>query len=206
MSKIDNAANRWADAQDNIGKILGDNTRRDALHFAVAPVIASHSLTPGQHIGLTQDGTATSASGFGETKPIGIVDPFLTAQVSTGQRFWLFLYPNTITSLRHVWDHPDFAGEIEPSPSKEASEAWLREFARTADCPDYDTLITAALGGKISRVDGYGHPYENDGEYLLFRGRNAHGDIPAAFWDHLEVVAGIKIPDWSRATKFSCSC
>lgn len=35
--------------------------------------------------------------------PVGIVDPFLRESVQPSQRFWLFLYPNTVTSLRHEW-------------------------------------------------------------------------------------------------------
>ncbi len=45
-------------------------------------------------------------------KAVGIVDPFLQRSVLQGQRFYLCLFPGTVTSLRHVWTHP--ALEIKP--------------------------------------------------------------------------------------------
>jgi hypothetical protein len=90
-----------------IGSLVPDGeNRRDAVHVAIAPVIASEDLVPGQHVGL-DGGRPTHAWARANTK-IGIVDPFLAEPVKRGQRFWLFLYPGTITSLRHVWTHPAF--------------------------------------------------------------------------------------------------
>lgn len=89
-----------------LGKLIEDgDRRRDAIHIAVAPVTAAEKLRPGQPVGLVGDdremvGTCNNT--------LGIVDPFLVADVDEGQRFWLFLYPNTITGLRHVWTHPEF--------------------------------------------------------------------------------------------------
>jgi hypothetical protein len=87
----------------NIGELCRDDARRDAIHFAVAPVEADMDLRPGDHVGVTQGRASRDAT------PIGIVDPFFKGEVKKGQRFWLFLYPNTITSLRHVWTHPAFS-------------------------------------------------------------------------------------------------
>lgn len=99
----------------NIGELCHENPLRDAMHFAVAPVEASVRLRPGCHVGLTEDGEAEISS----TKDcIGIVDPFLKEWVEVGQRFWLFLYPNTITGLRHVWSHSAFRIRI-PNVEKE---------------------------------------------------------------------------------------
>ncbi len=99
----------------NIGEIPDGTARRDAIHVAVAPVIASQILRAGEHVGLNADGKAYHV---GPTKngSIGIVDPFVLHPIHMDEGFWLFLYPGTITGLRHLWTHPAFA--IKP-PTKE---------------------------------------------------------------------------------------
>lgn len=93
-----------------IGKLVeNDGQGRDAIHVAVVPVIAAVRLRPGCRVGLDEDGRAE----ISETRHcIGIVDPFLEEWVEEGQKFWLFLYPGTITSLRHVWTHPAFKPKV----------------------------------------------------------------------------------------------
>jgi len=92
-----------------LGKIVADDEKlgRDAVHVAIAPVIAAECLIAGEHVGLLADGTASTHAAH-----IGIVDPFLAVDVMAGQRFWLLLYPGTITDLRHVWTHPAFRMKI----------------------------------------------------------------------------------------------
>lgn len=188
------------DALETLGTIINESAGRDAIHLAVEPSIAAHPLRPGDHVGFVDGGV-----GICDT-PVGIVDPFLKAPVRKGERFWLVVYPRQITSLRHVWTHPAFGEQVAPVPSdkKSESEAWLRKFCETADCPRYEIVIAAASGEQIPEVDGYGQAYENDGEALHFRGRDAHSNIPPEFWDHVEIVTGKKISN--RPTYFSCSC
>lgn len=87
-----------------VGKLLDASiVKRDAIHVAVAPLEAAMDLKPGEHVGLTDEGRAVAG-----VETIGIVDPFLEATVKEGERFYLFLYPGTITSLHHVWTAPAF--------------------------------------------------------------------------------------------------
>lgn len=82
--------------------------QRDAVHVAIANVCCkSHLwLSPGWHVGVNPDD-------YDDVGPcyfphIGIVDPFLKQRVTQGQRFLICLYPETTTSLKHVWTHPSF--------------------------------------------------------------------------------------------------
>ena len=80
--------------QLGLGKIITGDAKRDAVHVAVIPCVATREMEPGERL------------------QNGIVDPFLTAPVYPGQRYWLWLYPGTVTSLRHVWEHPAFDDEV----------------------------------------------------------------------------------------------
>lgn len=100
--------------------------------------------------------------------------------------------------------------------SAETQEAvrWLEQFPKTADCPEYVTLIAAACDHHEENLDpendpaGYSGYYtsENDGDFLFFGGRDAHGDIPSEFWDNVQLATGKMIPQSERAESFSCSC
>jgi hypothetical protein len=108
---IENEAKRlMTQITPNIGHLITDDAaRRDAIHIAVAPVIAGMTLLPGQHVGFLEDRRIGIVE---EKNRIGIVDPFLIDPVQEDQQFWLFMYPGTITSLRHVWTHPAFTIKI----------------------------------------------------------------------------------------------
>lgn len=85
----------------HVGQIItGLGQKRDAIHIALTPAVCRQKiLRPGQHVGK---------NGTEERPHVGIVDPYLRAPVLEGQEFWLFLYPNTVTSLRHEWTHTAF--------------------------------------------------------------------------------------------------
>jgi hypothetical protein len=90
-----------------LGSLITDGERRrDAIHICVAPVTAACYLEPGHHVGFVEPGNTELVGPCRET--IGIVDPYLREAVEPGQRFWLCLYPYTITSLRHAWTHNAF--------------------------------------------------------------------------------------------------
>lgn len=180
-------------ALETLGTILTGEELRDAIHLAVVAMVASEKLFPGQR--LNKDGGTT-----GET--IGIVDPFLRGPVMPGQHFWFVIDPRTITSLRHVWTHPDFPDSAEASPAftdpKAASEQWLRDFIARSDCPGYEEVMGRAA--EFAKGNSWG-----GSENSLHFGEDAMGEIPNEFWDHFAIVSGIAAPE-RRATYFSCSC
>jgi hypothetical protein len=152
------------DALETLGTIHTREEKRDAIHLAVEPVTAGVSLRPGEDVKLEGGQAVRAASPL---DGLGIVDPFLREDVNQGERFWLVVYPRQIRSLRHAWTHPAFpdeAGtEATKPPSREGSEAWLRDFCAKSDCPGYEVApgATVSWDGRpnrfeqIERLGGY---------------------------------------------------
>jgi hypothetical protein len=177
--------------QDLLGKVLDASAQRDAIHIAVAPVIAARSLAPGQSVGLTKDGEADSLM----DKDIGIVDPFLKAPVKRGERFFIFLYPNTATGLRHVYTHP--ALDTLP-PEKSHSELWMRQWAKTHVAYDY-----YGDGGDMSEDAAYAFAVKAGFDHNIGPYESARDHIDNEWWGHWEAITGAK---GNRDGYFSCAC
>jgi hypothetical protein len=185
------------DALHTLGTIISENEKRDAIHLAVEPVIAAHMMEPGAHVGLMPDGRASELV----DKKVGIVDPFLDRDVVAGDRFWLVVYPRQITSLRHVWEHPDFPASVDvaPAPQYGASEQWIRDFADSVSL-HYDVLMEGAADWVRSKEAG------GWGGYLCFGGLLEGESVPDEFWNHYEAVTGQKVAEDHRGSFFTCSC
>lgn len=136
----------------NVGSLPTPSSKKDAIHIAVAPVKSSDRFLPGEHVGLNDKGEVAQVD-----NPIGIIDPFLKKAVEPGEPVWLWLYPKTVTNLRHDWSHPAF----EKINVTAESEKWLREFAKKTSW-SYEDVIEmvsqafttgSAHGGDDSTAD-----------------------------------------------------
>lgn len=199
------------DALATLGTIINAGEKRDAIHLGVEPVIAGEKMMPGDHTYL-QNGFAYPCAP-GSPMAMGIVDPFLTDAVKVGERFWLIVYPRQITSLRHVWEHPDFpaSGETEtPEPvavddaklhkmllllgeEKAVAKEAIRTLADSLDV-DYDELLDRA------------QEYVSCGEYWSEGDRFEGESIPQEFWNHYEKVMQTTVALSDRDNFLSCSC
>lgn len=182
------------DALATLGTILEGECGRDAIHLAVIPMIAGEDLWPGYKIGIL-DGKANM-----KAKTLGIVDPFLTERVKIGQKFWMVILPRQITSLRHVWAHPDIpniADPIDPvvNTDLEASRAWIANFA-------------SLLDQTPNRLMGAAEDWLNNDDYTCDNSETYkdHWDKFPEFWDHYEVVTGKRVERSKRKSFFTCSC
>lgn len=189
----------------NLGQTPSELAQRDAIHVAVVPCVAAHELRPADRVGLYRNLACTEAQ-VSDITIIGVVDPYLTRNIRQGERFWLFLLPNTVTGMRHHWSHPLFPDPIgRVCCTREESEQWLRNFVERSDFPSFETMIAIATEQPIRSVDPeYYGTYINNGDYIVIYGRDAGGEIPDEFWDHIENYTGYRNPN--RAKYFSCSC
>lgn len=182
------------DTQHLIGQLLPETAGRDAIHIAVAPVVAKERVSPGQNVGV--DGTSTCPH-------VGIVDPYLVTDVLPGGRFFIFLYPGTINTLRHQWTHPEFDKEgplIRPlSDARAEAKAWIAQHADE-------------LGLSMGRLMEHAKTWLEDPnewpEYVVEKGsehwRNTFD--PDGFWPRYELLTGVTVREGRRESFFSCSC
>jgi hypothetical protein len=184
------------DTQRTIGSLLSEDYGRDAIHIAVAPVIATQRLKPGQHVGLVADGQA------GSVEPtLGIVDPYLDADVKKGERFWLFLYPNTITSLRHEWTHPSFATAVTPTVR-------ISQTDHVAKSRGWIEAHAAELDLTVNMLMRNAEEWLKYDEHTIQQGSEHWRDTfnPIEFWHHYEIVTGTVVPPDKKHSFYCCTC
>jgi hypothetical protein len=182
------------DALQTLGTIIGPEEKRDAIHLAVLPAVAGARLYKGEPIGIVDGKAMPDKAG------IGIVDPFLTEAVQEGEYFWMVLKPRIITSLRHVWSHPDLpAPEDNVHEGQSKTEAVRLAFERIgAIASDCDITAMELIAGANKFLDS--------GEYLNEGGRWEGTYLPDEFWPNFEIVTGRKVEEKNRESFFSCSC
>lgn len=176
----------------SVGRFLRGDENRDAVHFALAPVKAAEKLKPGQHISVA-DGKALSGGDH-----IGIVDPFLRRDVEPDEFVWIFLYPNTITSLRHEWVHPAFAPSEAPDELRLAFEFVAQTCGKT-----YSALMEdmQSYNWSLEHSDWGNYIIDNSERY-----KNVEEDAWKKAWAHYERVTGEKPRDKYLSGPYTCSC
>lgn len=178
-----------------LGRIIseGREAHRDAIHVAVAPVVAAEELQPGWRVWLKVGEAVRSRP---ETGAVGVVDPFLTTVVKKGQRFWLYLFPGTVTGMRHHWSHPGFPDEEKVSVDssvKAESEKWLRKFSEDNSIDYWDLLDGIENGTVCFGNDPPNELYSEYGKKELFH--------------HAENILGkVFTEDQRENVYFRCAC
>ena len=171
-----------------IGQLLdgGMALQRDAIHIAVVPIEAKTDLKPGMKV-ILRDGKAERPMDREELRrAVGVVDPYLFDDVKPGERFWLFMWPSTVTSLRHDWFHPALVGG-DPTPELRAAMEYLQGAAEDM-CMSYDALIQGLMNGSVEAGMTTIYDYENNSQ----------------FWHNVRVATGRYLS--ADMVTFSCAC
>ena len=180
-----------------VGQLLNGTEKKDAIHVAIYPAIANKTLHPATPVTLldeNQDIAVQCPAGVS----FGIVDPFLQKPVKAGERFYIFVNPNTITSLRHDWTHPALKPDQDVGhDTKEWAKRWMIDLGQKYGM-NYDELMWA------------GEKWIDEGKVLTVHGTlditNAWNEEERAkYWECIEIITGKKPPS-IEDEPFSCSC
>jgi len=168
-----------------LGTPPGPGEQRDAIHIAVAPVIAHKRLLPGERVGIAADGKTSTSNDV-----IGIVDPFNPHGAGEGSPFWLLLFPNTVYGMRHHWLHESFQSEASDDVTK------ARETVE---------MIAATCGKTFDEVMEAARLYAEHGDYE-FDNSESYKDVDwEPFWPAYKVLTGKDAPEYGGAP-YTCSC
>ena len=171
----------------------------DAVHIAVFQAEAQMRMKAGDNV----DKTGYPASPF-----VGIVDPYLKSTVEVGEKFWVFLYPRTITGLRHTWTHPAFLDE-----DLERFDAIHMRSGREARDPE--GISQRYMENLASKLDPWTSPCSADalveaatrylerGDYLNV-GLGDVQSMPDDFWSHYSALTGRIVSPGDQGDFFTC--
>ncbi len=185
-----------SDTQKLIGTILGDDVKKDAIHIAVLPVVAQERLKPGARVGFV-DGTNHVGSTL-ESDVFGIIDPFLQRDVRAGEKCFVFLLPNTVTGMRHEWEHPLVK---DPEPKRVDSELKAKYIKVLKDFADEHYLNY----DEMMRDFSLGQTHTQNGGMSAQNAVDDDDALKQKIYMAIEIVLGVEMRDISYGP-FSCSC
>lgn len=189
-----------------IGKVPPDSHEgvRDAIHIAVVAMRCINEPYAGSWVRLTHKPNCVFRCDPDDPKRIGVIDPFLPTRwndkdiPNEGDLVNIFLVPNTISYLRHQWEHPAFDAMANKINTMSESERWLRAFAEKYSF-DFDDMIHSAIDETVPSpgVVSRGRDLDRD---------SVRHDLPE-FWRHLEKFTGKGVDQKHRENVYwSCSC
>jgi hypothetical protein len=170
-----------------LGETPDMSAGRDAVHVAVMPCRAGEPLEPGARVYIDME-TQVALNAV-TSPPVGIVDPYLAAPVERHGVFWLCLFPESTTSLRHEWTAPVI--------DRALSERWLRDFVARKYDVDYDDMMRVAL----AIADG-----DESYERCHLEESIELGDEAEAFWKHFERAMSRSVSGDRRVEYIPCRC
>lgn len=166
-----------------------DTPKRDAIHVAVVPVIcADETIKVGQRIGLVK-GSLDQATKKGVI--IGVADPYLLNPIKRGERFWMYMLPQTVTNLRHDWDHPAFVAPLDsPIPPVKTKADFAREWIEK---------YAEEVGLSYARLTSAAENFLESGDTIS---QDSGDSVSDEFWTKYEIVRRKEIPMEDRKNFF----
>lgn len=177
----------------NIGENPRPSAMRDAVHIAVIPFVAGEDLYAGNYVkrSIVREDTVLICDDITDKQCIGVVDPFLLrGHVMKGEHIWVFILPNTISGLRHHWEHP----LIQPLQDMGESEKYLKAFAEENN----------VRFGEL--IDGYRRAARGEDGFVTVHGTSRTPVVDDVLFHHLASYTGVSIGAAKDNLNWSCSC